>query len=242
MHNSTQPSGTTVGQGTNTSDDVEVFFVASSASEASKKEKASRAQRNAFIKRKQARLRSNSQAQAARRQDDGSTKSHDLKVNERPQTSEPEQDHRNAMVATRTCLDTNRLDPFHQSKVEITPEMQSLFTWYFSVVLPVVEPTQLEQEDYSRWTIPMLYAEPALLFSLLACMAHDVEQATVSGFGPPSRRNMTAERLHYKYQATRGINEALADSHAALKPSTLLAVHYLLWQEVSWSTLFPEQH
>ena len=114
----------------------------------------------------------------------------------------------------------------------MNPEMQSIFKWYFSVILPVVEPTQSERDDYSRWAVPLFSSEPALLYSLLTCMAHDMEQASVVGFGPPARRNMTTERLHYRVKAIEALNECLADPKLAVKPSTLLAVHFLLWQEV----------
>lgn len=135
-------------------------------------------------------------------------------------------------ISVRTYLDTSNADPFHTGVVPMSQEMHSVFMWYFNVILPVVEPMPSEREDYSRWAVPLISTEPALLYSLLACMAHDMEQATVVGFGPPTRRSMTAERLHYRIRAVQELNAALADAKAALKPSTLLAVHFLLWQEV----------
>jgi hypothetical protein len=138
-------------------------------------------------------------------------------------------------LSVRTYLDTSAADPFQTGLIPMNNEMHSVFMWYFNVILPVVEPMPSEREDYSRWAVPLLSTEPALMYSLLACMAHDMEQATVVGFGPPTRRNMTAERLHYRVRAVQELNAALADKKAALKPSTLLAVHFLLWQEVSCS-------
>jgi hypothetical protein len=134
-----------------------------------------------------------------------------------------------------TYLDSGRVDPFDTGKIPMTLQMQSVFMWYFNVILPVVEPTQVERDDYSRWAVPLFGQEPALLFALLTCMAHDMEQSTVAGFGPPTRRNMTSERLQYKVKAIEALNESLADPEAAVKPSTLLAVHFLLWQEVCTS-------
>lgn len=43
---------------------------------------------------------------------------------------------------------------------------------------------------------------------------------------------MTSERLQYKVKAIEALNESLADPTAAAEPSTLLAVHFLLWQEI----------
>jgi hypothetical protein len=141
----------------------------------------------------------------------------------------------------RTFLDTSGMDPFKTGTVTMNPEMHSIFMWYFSVILPVVEPTQSEREHYSRWAVPLFSTEPALLYSLLTCMAHDIEQSTVAGFGPPARRNMATERLHYRVKAIEALNTCLADPKLATKPSTLLAVHFLLWQEVgpSVSLTFP---
>ncbi len=134
--------------------------------------------------------------------------------------------------SARTFLDSSRVDQFQTGSVTMTPEMESIFKWYFHVILPVVEPTQVERDDYSRWAIPLFQAEPALLFSLLTCMAHDIEQSSVAGFGPPARRNMTTERLQYRAKAIAELNDCLAEPTLASKPSTLLAVHFLLWQEV----------
>jgi hypothetical protein len=135
-------------------------------------------------------------------------------------------------LSVRTYLDTSKADPFQTGLIPMNNQMHTVFMWYFNVILPVVEPMPSEREDYSRWAVPLLSTEPALMYALLACMAHDMEQATVVGFGPPTRRNMTSERLHYRVKAVQELNACLADPEAALKPSTLLAVHFLLWQEV----------
>jgi Fungal specific transcription factor domain len=211
-----------------------------------RREIARRAQRNASIKRKQAR-----QVEAARKpkatrlfgdfrhRDEVSSKPSSNSQEWLPATSvatgvDAATDDR--AISVRTYLDTSKADPFNTGAVPMNREMHSVFMWYFNVILPVVEPMPSEREDYSRWAVPLLSTEPVLLYSLLACMAHDIEQATVVGFGPPTRRNMTTERLHYRIRAVQELNDALADSKAAMKPSTLLAVHFLLWQEVCHSS------
>jgi len=108
---------------------------------------------------------------------------------------------------------------------------------YFTVLLPVIEPIQAEREEYNKWMVPLAIKEPALLYALIACMAHDIEQASTTGFGPNSRRNMTLERTMYRINAIRALNECLKEPESALKPSTLLAVHFLLWQEVRCSKI-----
>ena len=208
-----------------------------------RREIARRAQQNASIKRKHARQLEASRKPKTKRlfgdfqlRDEEDNSEPASNTTQWPQLTNvttgvgPHQDER--AISVRTYLDTNKADPFNTGNVPMNQEMHSVFMWYFNVILPVVEPTQSEREDYSQWAVPLLSTEPALLFSLLACMAHDIEEKTVVGFGPPARRNMTAERLHYRIRAVQELNEALADPKAALKPSTLLAVHFLLWQEV----------
>ncbi len=207
-----------------------------------------RAQKNAFIKRKQAR-----QDEAVRKaeaapfrlfgdlrhpepQHGSQTPSQEPEGVERPSgTTAVGSLHYYHAPSVTTYLDTGRVDPFDTGKIPMTPQMQSVFMWYFNVILPVVEPTQVERDDYSRWAVPLFGQKPALLYALLTCMAHDIEQSTVAGFGPPTRRNMTSERLQYKVKAIEALNESLADPTAAAEPSTLLAVHFLLWQEVGTS-------
>lgn len=207
------------------------------------------AQKNAFAKRKQARQR----AAARKRQVTppqlfGPVRHREEQEDAGTPSNEPAWPSTTSLTtaviplqhfqshAARTYLDSSQVDQFQTGSVTMTPEMESIFKWYFHVILPVVEPTQSERDDYSRWAIPLFQAEPALLFSLLTCMAHDIEQSSVAGFGPSARRNMTTERLQYRAKAIAELNDCLADSTLAAKPSTLLAVHFLLWQEVGHSS------
>ena len=210
-----------------------------------RREIASRARQNAFAQRRYAReIEASEKAKAPpkrlfgdfqrHQQNDSEPDSHEQ---DWPQvtslTTAVSPSGHDRSLSVRSYLDSSQADPFSTGTVPMTAEMQSVFMWYFNVILPVVEPTQSEREDYSRWAVPLLSTEPALLYSLLTCMAHDIEQATVVGFGPSSRRNMTEQRLQYRVRAIKELNVALANSEAAVKPSTLLAVHFLLWQEVS---------
>lgn len=104
--------------------------------------------------------------------------------------------------------------------------------YYFTTIMPAVEPVQSEREEYNSWLVPLTASEPALMYALIGCMAYDIEQVSVVGFGPNSRRNLTQERVHYRIKAIQALNEALADPKKAASPSTLIAVHFLLWQEV----------
>jgi hypothetical protein len=131
----------------------------------------------------------------------------------------------------RSYLDSCRLDPFHSSKISMTPQMEDVFIYYFCVIMPAVEPVQAEREEYNQWLVPLTVSEPALFFALVGCMAYDIEQASVTGFGTTSRKNMATERVRYKIRAIQALNKCLADPKTAAKPSTLIAVHFLLWQE-----------
>jgi hypothetical protein len=129
-------------------------------------------------------------------------------------------------------IEPDRLDPFQTSTVLLTPQMEPLFLYYFSTIMPVVEPALNERDEYQRWLVPLAMSEPALFYALIGCMAHDLEQASSPGSGHPARRSMHVERSQYGLRATRSLNEALKDALQAQKPSTLMAVHFLLWQEV----------
>jgi hypothetical protein len=130
-------------------------------------------------------------------------------------------------------LEPHRLDPFHTTSVFVTPQMEPIFMYYFKTIMPVVEPVLGERNLYQQWLFPFTMAEPALFYAILACMAHDIEQASGPGFGFPTRRTLYAEYSQYKLRATRALNERLADPRKAADSSTLMAVHFLLWEEVS---------
>lgn len=98
--------------------------------------------------------------------------------------------------------------------------------------MPAVEPIQSEREDYNSWILPLAISEPALMYSMLATMAYDIEQASDTGFGPIAKRSRVSERVQYKIKAVQSLNHQLADEKLAAKPSTLIAVHFLLWQEI----------
>jgi hypothetical protein len=142
----------------------------------------------------------------------------------------PSDDYRAPSV--RTYLDTRKLDPFSSGRAPMTPQMESIFMHYMTVLLPVIEPIQSERDEFHRWLVPLTVTEPALLYSLSACFAYDMEMGSVYGFGPTARKNMTQERVLYRIRAIQALNECLADPEGAQKPSTLLAVHYLLWHEI----------
>ena len=84
----------------------------------------------------------------------------------------------------RSYLDTSRIDPFSSSPVTNTPVMAPIYNYYFSMVMPVVEPVHQEREEYNSWLVPLTLANPALLYALLACMAYDLEEISSNGFGP----------------------------------------------------------
>lgn len=134
--------------------------------------------------------------------------------------------------SVRAYLNSYRMDPFSTSKVDMTPQMDTVFMYYFTTIMPVVEPVQAEREEYHQWLVPMAMTEPALMYAIVGCMAYDIEQASAVGFGPPSRRNMTTQRVSYRIRAIQALNERLSDSDRAIEPSTLMAVHFLLWQEI----------
>ncbi|KIW21627.1 hypothetical protein PV08_02207 [Exophiala spinifera] len=134
--------------------------------------------------------------------------------------------------SVRSYLDSLRIDPFQSGKVTMVPQMENIFMYYFTTIMPAVEPVQSEREEYNSWLVPLTATEPALMYALVGCMAYDIEQVSVVGFGPNSRRNLTQERVHYRIKAIQALNEALADPKKATSPSTLIAVHFLLWQEI----------
>ncbi|KIW11830.1 hypothetical protein PV08_09103 [Exophiala spinifera] len=129
-------------------------------------------------------------------------------------------------------LEPHRLDPFQTTSVCLTPQMEPIFMYYFNTIMPVVEPVLGERNEYQQWLFPFAMSEPALLYAILSCMAHDIEQASGPGFGFPTRRSLYTERSQYKLRATRSLNECLADPIRAVKSSTLMAVHFLLWDEI----------
>ncbi|KIW59767.1 hypothetical protein PV05_00034 [Exophiala xenobiotica] len=203
-----------------------------------------RAQQNAFMKRKLARQQefprkklvppTRVSADLVRREAD--TPEPVVGIQRWPQstsltsTINPSQDYHAPSV--RIYLDSLKLNPFRSGKVSMTPEMENIIMYYFTVIMPAVEPVQAEREDYNSWLVPLTASEPALLYALIGCMAYDMEQVSVVGFGPNSRLNLTQERVHYRIKAIQALNEALADPKTAAKPSTLVAVHFLLWQEI----------
>lgn len=134
--------------------------------------------------------------------------------------------------SVRSYLDSYRMDPFQSGRVRMTAQDETVFMYYFTTIMPVVEPVQAEREEYHQWLVPLAISEPALLFALIGCMAYDIEQASVIGFGPPRRRNMMTERVQYRIRAIQALNERLSDPKTAIQSSTLIAVHFLLWQEV----------
>lgn len=205
-----------------------------------------RAQQNAYIKRKALRT---SRPSSMRPRDLRPKKEHhdDLDhVQEKVEDVEPpsEWPERTTLTTTvdksqdylapsvRAYLNSYRMDPFSTSKVEMTPQMETVFMYYFTTIMPVVEPVQAEREEYHQWLVPLAVTEPALMYAIVGCMAHDIEQASTIGFGPPSRRSMTNQRVAYRIRAIQALNERLSDPHQALEPSTLMAVHFLLWQEI----------
>lgn len=129
-----------------------------------------------------------------------------------------------------TSLGHSTWDPFHTGKVTITPHMESVLLHYFTVILPAVEPMRAESEEFKSWAIPITNAKPAMLYAILGCMGQDMEQSSSSlALRSPLRSNLVAE---YRLKALQFINECLADSQMAMDPSTLTAIHFLLWQEV----------
>lgn len=226
---------------------MNLLFVTQSSNKKSKKETEKdrreinrRAQQNAFLKRKQARKEASAQIPQpipSRTLGWGGEKTKQTPSEQLwPQSSSltntfnPSPDYDAPSV--RSYLDSSRLDPFNQGRVKMSPQMESIFMYYFTVIMPAVEPVLAEREGYNQWLVPLSLENPALLYSLIGCMAYDIEQASVTGFGPTSRRNMVTERVQYRIHAIQALNECLADPKTARKPSTLVAVHFLLWQEV----------
>ena len=138
-------------------------------------------------------------------------------------------------------IDSHRLDPFQTSVVLMTPQMEPVFMYYFNTIMPVVEPAFKERDEYQQWLFPLAMSEAALLYALVGCMAHDIEQSSTTGFGISKRSSMYVERSQYKLRATRALNECLSDPLRAVKPSTMMAVHFLLWQEVCHTSCFPQE-
>lgn len=132
-----------------------------------------------------------------------------------------------------TGIDQQRIDPFQSCALSMTPQMQPAFVYYFSTIMPVVEPTFREREEYQRWLMPLIMSEVALHYALIACMTRDIEQASVTSFGMVTRKPLYIERQQYNLRALRALNECLSDPVRAAQPAVLMAVHFLLWQEVS---------
>lgn len=136
----------------------------------------------------------------------------------------------------QTYLDTSRMDPFSTSAVSLNETTAPIYNYYFSIIMPTVEPVHQEREEYNSWLFPLTLKEPALLYALLACMAYDLEEVSSNGFGPGRKRDMLDQRVQYKVWAIQALNRCLADPTVAMEASTLIAVHFLLWQEVSLSS------
>ena len=45
--------------------------------------------------------------------------------------------------------------------------MESVLRHYLMVLLPVIEPTASEREDYTQWMLPLANSEPLLMYSLM---------------------------------------------------------------------------
>lgn len=148
---------------------------------------------------------------------------------------------RKAAQSPQSYLDTSRLDPFSTRHNHITPQMQSIYMYYFNDIMPTVEPIAAEREEYHSWLVPLTLSEPALLYALVGCMAYDIEESSSNGFGPAKQRNMLSVRTQYKIEAIRALNRCLVNPDTALLPSTLVTVHFLLWQEVSICPTSTEQ-
>lgn len=132
----------------------------------------------------------------------------------------------------RSYLDSAKIDPFNNSTTPMTPHMERVLNHYLSVLLPVIEPTMSERDDYTRWMLPLAAREPVLLYSLIFCMSRDLDLAFDDGFGRSRRQALTLESAKYKTNAFTALQECLNSTETALRPSTILAVHFLLWQEV----------
>lgn len=127
-----------------------------------------------------------------------------------------------------TSLGHSLWDPFHTGKVSITPHMERVLSHYFTVILPAVEPMRAESEEFKSWAIPLINAKPAMLYAILGSLGQDMEESSLPALRSPLRSNIVAE---YRLRALQIINECLADTQMAMDPSTLTAIHYLLWQE-----------
>jgi hypothetical protein len=110
--------------------------------------------------------------------------------------------------------------------------MQSIYMYYFSVIMPTVEPVAAERDEYNSWLMPLTQSEPALMYALVGCMAYDIHETSATGFGPVKYRDMLSLRTQYKVKAISALNQCLASHERAMLPSTIIAVHFLLWQEV----------
>lgn len=129
-------------------------------------------------------------------------------------------------------INPQRLDPFQSTVIPLTAEMEPVFMYYLNTIMPVVEPAPVERAEYQQWIVPLAMSDTALLYALLRCMALDIEQATVTNLGSSSRKFVYPDQFQYKTLATRALNESLANPIQAAKPSTMMAVHFWLWQEV----------
>jgi hypothetical protein len=140
-----------------------------------------------------------------------------------------------AVFQPQTYLDSSRMDPFSTSQLTITLTLAPIYNRYFKNFMPTFEPLHQEREEYNSWLVPLTLKEPALLYALLACMVFDVEEVSSAtcNFGPDGTRSMLSQRVQYHVQAIQALNRSLSDPASALEASTLLAVHFLSWQEVS---------
>lgn len=138
--------------------------------------------------------------------------------------------------SVRTHLDTAKIDPFNNGTTPMTPHMERVLSHYLTVLLPVIEPTMSERDDYTRWMLPLAAREPVLLYSLMFCMSRDLDLAFDDGFGRSRKQISAVENAKYGNNALAALQECLKSPETALRPSTIFAVHFLLWQEVCVST------
>ena len=153
----------------------------------------------------------------------------------------PRSPEQNPFRSPHSYLDTAKIDPFSDKDSILTPQMHSVYSYYFSTIMPTVEPIAAERDEYNSWLVPLTLQEPALLYALVGCMAYDIDESSSNGFGPGKQRNMLSVRTQYKIEAIRALNRCLVNPDTALLPSTLVAVHFLLWQEVRILVLCLEQ-
>lgn len=129
-------------------------------------------------------------------------------------------------------IDSHRLDPFQTGVVRMTADMEPVFMYYLSTIMPVVEPAPQERAEYQQWLVPLAMSDPALLYALLRCMTLDIEQASMTSLGTSRRKATYPAESQYKAHGTRALNQSLANPVQAARASTMMAVHFWLWQEV----------